>query len=105
MEIGNNVTIAAGGVFFTHDVAHAVLNAYYIKGLVVPLLGTIKIGNNVMIGANSIILPNVEIGDNVIIGAGNIVTKDLKSDSVYAGNPAKFICSFDALHKKEVKKK
>lgn len=58
-----------------------------------------------MIGANCIILPNVEIGDNVIIGAGSIVTKDLKSNGVYAGNPTKFICSFDALHKKRSEEK
>lgn len=105
MEIGNNVTIAAGVLFFTHDVSHAALNAYYIEEPVVPLLGTIRIGNNVMIGANSVILPNVEIGDNVIVGAGSIVTKDLKSNGVYAGNPAKFICTFDALHKKRSEEK
>ena len=42
-------------------------------------------------GANSIILGGVAIGDNVMIGAGSVVTKDIPSNSVYAGDPAKFI--------------
>lgn len=105
MEIGDNVTIAAGLLFFTHDVSHAALNVYYIEEPVVPLLGTIRIGNNVMIGACCIILPNVEIRNNVIISAGSIVTKNLNSNGVYVGNPIKFICLIDALHKKVVKKK
>jgi serine acetyltransferase len=46
-----------------------------------------------MIGINSIILPNVEIGPNSIVGAGSIVTNNIPPNSVYAGNPAKYICS------------
>lgn len=56
-------------------------------------IGRVIIGSNVFIGAGSIILPNVKIGDNVIIGAGSIVTKDVPSDSVAYGNPAKVCCS------------
>ena len=55
--------------------------------------GTIQIGNNCFIGENATILRNVHIGNNVIIGAGAVVTKDCQSDSVYAGVPAKRICS------------
>jgi len=47
-----------------------------------------EIGNNVRIGSNSTILP-VKIGDNVIIGAGSVVTKDVPSNSIVKGNPAK----------------
>ena len=43
------------------------------------------IGNNVMIGAESIILGNVTVGDNVQIGAGTVVTKDVPANSVLAG--------------------
>lgn len=46
------------------------------------------IGNRVRIGSNSTILP-VKIGDDVIIGAGSVVTKDIPSNSVVKGNPAK----------------
>lgn len=64
----------------------------------------IEIGDNVFIGAGSIILPNVTIGDNVIIGAGSVVTKDIMSNSVVAGNPACRICSLDAYLEKNSKK-
>jgi acetyltransferase-like isoleucine patch superfamily enzyme len=49
-----------------------------------------RIGNNVLIGSNSSILP-VSITDNVIIGAGSVVTKNITEPGVYAGNPAKKI--------------
>jgi len=49
------------------------------------------IGNNVWIGANSIILPGVVIGDNSIVGAGAVVTKSVPKNSVAVGNPARLI--------------
>ena len=49
------------------------------------------IGNNVDIGSNTAIIGAVTIGDNVIIGAGSVVVKDLEADGIYAGNPAKLI--------------
>lgn len=51
----------------------------------------IKIGNNVFIYANSVVLPGVEIGDNVVIGAGSVVTKNIPSNSVAVGNPCRVI--------------
>ena len=53
----------------------------------------VTIQDNVWIGANVTILPGVTIGENSVIGAGAIVTKDIKANSIYAGNPAKFIKS------------
>jgi len=50
-----------------------------------------RIGNNVDIGPSVCIIGPVTIGDNVKIGAGTIVVKDLKANSIYAGNPAKLI--------------
>lgn len=50
-----------------------------------------KIGDNVDIGSNVVILGNVNIGSNTIIGAGSVVTKDIPSNSVVVGNPAKVI--------------
>ena len=49
------------------------------------------IGNNVRIYANAVIIGDVKIGDNAIIGAGSVVTKDVPANSVVAGNPAKII--------------
>lgn len=51
----------------------------------------IHIGNNVWIGANSVILPGVNIGDNSVIGAGSIVTKDIPSNVVAVGNPCRVL--------------
>ena len=48
----------------------------------------IKIGNNVWIGANCVILPGVQIGDNCVVGAGSVVTRSFESNQVIAGNPA-----------------
>ncbi len=48
-------------------------------------------GNNVNIGANSIILGDIEIGDQVVIGAGTVVTKSLPSNVTVVGNPAQII--------------
>ncbi|MBS1524900.1 MAG: serine acetyltransferase [Bacteroidetes bacterium] len=49
------------------------------------------IGNFVDIGANSCIIGSIHIGDHVVIGAGSIVVKDVESNSVVAGNPAKLL--------------
>lgn len=53
------------------------------------------IGNNVYIAANSTVIGRIYIGDNVIIGAGSVVTKDIPSNSVYVGNPAHFVKNID----------
>jgi putative colanic acid biosynthesis acetyltransferase WcaB len=61
------------------------------KGIIAPALDCPIIGNNVNIGAHACILGNIHIGDNVIIGAGSIVTKDVPANTVVAGNPARII--------------
>lgn len=61
----------------------------------------VTIGNNVFVGAGTIILPGVHVGNRVIIGAGSIVTKDIPDNKVAAGNPARVICDIDAYLEKE----
>ena len=51
----------------------------------------VRIGDNVWIGGSTTILPGVTIGDNVVIGAGSVVTKDIPSNVVAVGNPARVI--------------
>ena len=51
----------------------------------------VTIGDNVWIGGSVTILPGVTVGDNCTIGAGSVVTRDIPSDSVAAGNPARVI--------------
>ena len=53
----------------------------------------VVIGNDVFIGAKSIILKGVTIGENSVIGAGSVVTKTVPANQIWAGNPAKFIRS------------
>lgn len=53
--------------------------------------GVPKVGNNVTIGACSILLGNVHVGDNAIVGAGSVVTKDVPDNAVVVGNPAKIM--------------
>jgi len=52
---------------------------------------SIIIEKNVWVAANSIILKGIIIGENSVIGAGSVVTKNVNKNSIYAGNPAKFI--------------
>ncbi|MFZ5875374.1 MAG: acyltransferase [Nitrospirota bacterium] len=56
----------------------------------------IRIGSGCFIGSGAIILGNVTIGDNVIIGAGAVVSRDIPSNSIAAGIPAKVIRSLGA---------
>lgn len=49
----------------------------------------IRIGRNCWLGAGVIVMPGVTIGDNVVIGAGSIVTKDIPSNVVAVGNPCR----------------
>ena len=51
----------------------------------------VHIGNNVWIGASSVIVPGVTIGDNTVIGAGSVVTKDIPANVVAVGNPCKVL--------------
>lgn len=82
--------------FITHDVTHFMLNNIESnEEKFSERIGCIEVGNNVFIGTGTKILYDVKIGDNVIIAAGSIVTKDIPSNTVIAGVPAKKICSFE----------
>jgi len=85
IEFGSNVEMGPGVkiVSQNHD-----LNDY---SKAMKPKKPIIIGNNVWIGANSVILPELTIGDNVVIGAGSVVTKDIPSNSIAVGNPCKVI--------------
>ena len=65
--------------------------------------GRIAIGNNCFIGYQAVILKNTTIGDNVIIGARAVVKGNVPSNTVWAGCPAKQICTLDELYEKRLK--
>lgn len=60
-------------------------------------VGGVTVGKNVSIGGNVTLLPGVIIGHNSLVGAGSVVTKNVPSDSVVVGNPAKVIKKMEHL--------
>ena len=102
ITIGDNTTISFDVVFCTHDGATRVLRnlATNDKEKQTVIYGKINVGRNCFIGCRSIIMPGVTIGDNCIIGAGSIVTKDIPSNTVCAGQPAKIICTIEEYKEK-----
>lgn len=54
-------------------------------------LGEVRIGNRVMIGANSTILPGVTIGDGAVVSAGTLVHRDVPAGAFVGGNPMRII--------------
>ena len=99
IEIGNNVRITSNVELTTHDGGLWVLrnNGMLKNG---DKFGRIKIGDNVHIGKNTIVMPGVTIGDNVVIGVSSVVTKDVPSNTVVAGVPARVIETIDEYYNK-----
>lgn len=90
ISIGQNVTLAPRVQLLAHD-ASTKMHLGYTR------IGLVRIGNNVFIGAGSIVLPGVTIGDNVVVGAGSVVSRDVPANSVVAGNPARVVAPLDVF--------
>lgn len=99
IEIGNNVSLTQDIYFITHGGVSKFRDEY--PGI--NYFGRIKIGDNVIIGTRTIILPNVKIGNNSIIGAGSVVVKDIPDNVIAAGNPAKVISTLEDYKEKKIK--
>jgi len=93
ITIGDNVTLAPRVHILAHD-------ASLCHHLGYARIGSVIIGNNVFIGAESVILPNVRIGDNSVIGANSTVSKDIPANCVAVGSPACVICTIDEYKRK-----
>lgn len=89
ITLGDHVS-ATQTRFETHDGAVWVFRDDFPD---IDVVRPINVGNNVFIGYGSIILPGVTIGDNVVIGAGSVVSRDIPSNCVAAGVPARVIKS------------
>jgi len=100
IKIGDNFYSSSNVQFITHDGSVNVLRNLYAEHKNIDLFAPIIIGNNVFLGYSVTLLPGTRIGSNVIVGAGSLVKGNLKSDSVYAGVPSKYICSIDTYLKK-----
>ena len=86
ITIGDNVMFAPNVSLL--GITHPVDPKYRRRGVFsLP----ISIGDNVWIGANSVVMPNVKIGNNVVIGAGSVVTKDIPDNCIAVGNPCRVL--------------
>jgi serine O-acetyltransferase len=92
-------TVLGKGVQLAHPYS-TILNAEHIgENLYVNHLVTVgekhgrkpRIGNNVQLHANCIVIGGIEIGDNAIIGAGSVVVKNVPENAIVVGNPGKII--------------
>lgn len=99
IEIGDKTVISSGVRVLTHD--FSVSRMLYAVGRLkayekeISISSPVKIGNNVFIGARSIIMPGTVIEDNVIVGAGSVARGKLERNSIYIGNPAVKIRSIE----------
>ena len=93
LTIGKHVSLAAGVKVLTHDASWMVLRG--VNGSMNGHMAPTKIGNNVFVGMNSIILCGVTICDNVIIGVNSVVDRSIREPGVYSGAPAKRVASLE----------
>jgi len=93
VEIGDHARIASGTIFITHDGSVNCFPGEVDGGI----FGKIRLGSNVFIGNNSIILLNTTIGNNCIVGAGSVVRGHFPDNSVILGNPATVSMKTDLL--------
>jgi acetyltransferase-like isoleucine patch superfamily enzyme len=91
VSLGNHVS-ATKTRFITHDGGVWVFRDKYPDA---DIIAPIKVGNNVFFGAGVTVLGGVTIDDNVVVGAGAVVTKNISSNCVVAGVPARPIESLE----------
>ncbi|MGM7702852.1 acyltransferase [Pseudalkalibacillus sp. Hm43] len=90
ISVGKNSIIGYNTTILTHE--------YLIKEY---RLGSVVIGDEVMIGANSTILPGVTIGDGAIVSAGSLVHRDVEAGSFVGGNPMQVIYTKEQMDKRK----
>lgn len=98
LKIGKYCKITSGVSILTHDYSRSVLRRAY--GEILGEAAMTTIGDNVFIGINSIILMGAQVGNNVIIGAGSVVGGKIPDDVVIAGNPAKVVRTLEEHYQK-----
>ena len=90
ISVGRNTVIGYNTTILAHE--------YLIKEY---RLGDVHIGDEVMIGANTTILPGINIGDGAVVSAGTLVHKDVPAGAFVGGNPMQIIYTKEELAKRE----
>ncbi len=99
IQIGNNCVLT-GCAVIAHDAStNKMLGLKYGEPSPSQI---VTIEDDCFIGYHAIILMGVKIGKGSIVGAGSVVTRDVPSDSVVSGNPAKVICTVAELVEKRI---
>jgi acetyltransferase-like isoleucine patch superfamily enzyme len=93
VEIGKDCMFGPGTVVVDNDSHRIAVD--FTERRKTPESKPIKIGNNVWIGMNCIILKGVDIGDNSIVAAGSVVTKNISENCLFGGNPAGLLKKLD----------
>ena len=104
ISFGNNVHVASDVLFINNDITSLMFEYMDKDHKYCMRRGNIDIGDNVFIGARSIILYDVKIGNNVIVGAGSLVNKDIPDGVIVAGVPCKVIGKFENYQQKILEK-
>src|SRR5699024_6920069 len=92
IKVGQNTIIGYNTTILAHE--------YLIEEY---RLGSVVIGNKVLIGANTTILPGVTIGDHAIVSAGTLVNKDVPPGTFVGGNPMTLIYTKEEMEKRQQK--
>lgn len=98
VTIGSNISFNKNFTLLTHDWGGYVIRNKYKEFLASS--GAVNIGNNIVFGRNVTVLKGVTIGDNCIIGFNSVVTKDIPSNSVAVGSPARVVSSLEDYYQK-----
>jgi acetyltransferase-like isoleucine patch superfamily enzyme len=90
ITLGDRLVVSSNVIFLTHDYSYttSLISINKQPKTDIGILGPIFIGNNVFIGMNTILLPGTKIGNNVIVGAGSVIRGTIPDNSVVSGNPA-----------------
>jgi acetyltransferase-like isoleucine patch superfamily enzyme len=94
IKFHNNIVVASGVRFITHDAAHRVLGRAFPDRQFRENVGCIEIMDNVFIGAGATILYNTRIGPNALIAAGSVVLNDVPANTIHGGVPSRQIGVF-----------
>ncbi|AWM22432.1 MULTISPECIES: heptaprenylglyceryl phosphate O-acetyltransferase [Bacillus] len=89
ISVGTNTIIGYNTTILAHEY---LIHEYRI--------GTVLIGDEVMIGANTTILPGVKIGDGAVVSAGTLVHKDVPAGAFVGGNPMRIIYTKEEMQER-----